>query len=114
MEQDKLKVLKIVNELAIHCMALGASHLEITISNIDNDQEKKKACLKCSITHLDQVELEKLKEQLAVSRQEEFEDYLWGLAGQSLDYRRLNLVGMMIDYADVTYEDSILKITIYR
>ncbi len=112
--QEKLKILKIVNELAIHCMALGATNLQITLTNIENKEKKKKAHLECSILNVDEMEIKKLKEQLEVPRQEEFEDYLWELAGESLDYSTLNLVGMIIDDVHIVYENSILKITIYR
>lgn len=111
MEQDKLKILKIINELSVHCMNLGAIDLHVTIPNV---KKKDEIHLQCTIHQLDSEEIEKLNERLGVPRQEEFEDYLWELAGGSVDYRELTLVGMMIDKAVISYKDTILKISIYR
>ena len=66
------------------------------------------------IKEIDDIELYNLKKILNTNRQHEVEEYYWNLGGECELEGELSLVGMMIDKAEISYNDSILSIKIYR
>lgn len=58
--------------------------------------------------------IKKLRELLNVQRQREIEEYYWQLAGSDLEGDEYNLVGMMVDEAEIDFNDSFLKIRLVR
>ena len=59
-------------------------------------------------------DLKQLRETLNSPRQPEVEEYYWQLLGVSNDKHELNLVGSLIDSAEVTFEEGILKVMVCR
>ena len=109
--QNALKSLKLITELATFVFKAGGSEFDVHFK--EKDQE-----IKISIeSRIENLNLSNLRESLKglnTERQSEVEEYYWELAGESNTSEELTLVGMMIDNAEYSYDDDILKITVYR
>lgn len=105
------KNLRIVNELMACCYRLGSTDINVHIKN-----ESTETIIKI-FAHLDEISdstIKKLNDILNTQRQHEIEQYYWNLGGESEFDDQLSLVGMMIDYASVTYTNSILQMNLIR
>ena len=60
------------------------------------------------------ADLEQLNELLNAPRQPELEEYYWGLLGGNDTRQELNLLGSLVDCADVSYNLQKLSITVHR
>lgn len=105
-----MKAIKIVDELIAYFFAhqltdltidlnYGLSQLEISVQG-SCDQKPD--------------DLDQLKEVLNSERQEELEEYYSSLLGESRNYHELNLLGALVDSADISYQNQQLSITVYR
>lgn len=108
--QNELKSIKLISELADFVFKAGAD--EFVVDFKEKDKEIK-ISIESKIENLDLSYLETLK-GLNTNRQSEVEEYYWELVGESNTSQELTLVGMMIDKAEYSYENDILKITVYR
>jgi hypothetical protein len=59
-------------------------------------------------------ELKKLNETINAPRQNELEEYYWGLLGSSNTKQELYLLGSLVDSGEVEFIDGILKVTVER
>ncbi|MFN2340717.1 MAG: hypothetical protein ABR547_05550 [Halanaerobium sp.] len=108
--KNDLKSIKLISELSAFVLHAGGNEFNV------NFQEKDQIVtitIEANIKNLSSNYLETL-EGLNTPRQSEVEDYYWELAGESYNYQELTLVGMIIDKAEYSYENNILKITVYR
>ena len=106
-----MRVLKIVNELTNYSFKLGARHLQI---DLKDEADRVELVVQCNTADAVDELIKELKVSLDTPRQEQVEEYLWEMVGESETYEELNLVGMMIDYNEVTYNDNKLTIKVQR
>lgn len=105
------KNLKILNELISYFHKHGADNLHIDIENTEDTFY----CIICgSVPNLKERQLEKLDKILNCPRQHEVEQYYWNLNGESELDGELTLVGMMIDKVEISYENSVLELKVWR
>lgn len=105
------KKLKIVNELITCFHKLGGDKVTL---DLDFDGNNTSFIIKGKITNLSEIEVEGLSQLLNTPRQHEVEQYYWNLNGESELDCELSLVGMMVDEAELTYNNDILTIKIKR
>ena len=111
--QNALKSIKLISELAAFVFKAGGNEFDVNF--IEKDQTIK-ITIESNIKNLESrcpSCLETL-EALDTERQSEVEEYYWELAGESNTSQELSLVGMMIDKAEYSYKNDLLKITVYR
>lgn len=111
MNHEAARISKIVNELTNFCIRIGAKHMQIDLKDTDG---KTELVVQCDTKGRVEEFIEDLKASLASPRQEQVEEYLWEMVGESESYDELNLVGMMLDYSEVSYEGNKLIIRAYR
>ena len=110
MATEKNKASKILDELVDYFFRNKIYQMNITL-----DYSAKEI-----IVHLDGPCKEKpsdydnLFEILNEERRPELEEYYYGLLGGDFNREELNLLGSMIDKAEMSYEDNHLSITVYR
>ncbi len=111
-KHDKLKISKISEELLNYLLSHGSNDISI---NIKEGNEFYKVEVISRNTNITKEELEKIRGKLTIEKHEEIEEYYWCLAGESDVDTELSLVGMMVDRADVIYnENGVLEIVLYR
>ena len=111
MKHKKQRISKITDEVITYLFSLGASNINI---NIEETHECFKILFKCNYSKGQPERIEKLSKALKSGKQEEIEEYYWGLAGDSDVDDELYLVGMMIDKARVEILEDSLEIELYR
>lgn len=113
MKNEANKISRIIDELNSHYLNKGARKINISIESLDDQyQIFFEICgIECS-----EAELTEVRELLNETRQPEVESYYWTLTSESSDPEdsELSLIGMMIDKAEIAYEDSKLIIKLYR
>lgn len=111
MKYKREKLIKIMNELVNFCLKTNMKDLKIEFS-CHEDRGEISVEGHCSNPPMERLrELEKI---LNSPRQEELEEYYWMLVGDGHGYQELEMVGTLVDSGEITYEDEILKISIYR
>ena len=105
------KNLKIINELMTYLHKLGAK--DISVNFIKNDSTTN-IHIWGEIINIEQDELDNLNNTLNTDRQHEIEEYYWNLDSEGEEDGELTLLGMMIDYAEVSYSNKILSFKICR
>ncbi len=105
------KNMRILDELVGFCCKRGASNIDI---NINFEDKKTILTISGKLNSISQDDLEFIREELNMERQKEVEECYWVLNGDDSFGDELMLTGVMIDYADVTYENKIIKIVATR
>lgn len=105
------KNLRIVNEIMTYFHKLGAIDIHVTLHT---ENRSSSFLIWGKINEINDNELYDLKNILNTGRQHEVEEHYWHLGGEYELDGELSLVGMMIDKAEISYNDSILSIKIYR
>jgi hypothetical protein len=105
------KNLRILNELITYLYKLGAHDIHVTMHTEENSSQ---FLIWGKVREIDDIELSNLINILNTKRQHEVEEYYWSLGGEYELDGELSLVGMMIDKADITFNDNILTLKIYR
>lgn len=105
------KNMRIVNELMTYLHKLGSTDINVTLHS---EEDSSSLLIWGKIKEIDDIELYNLKKLLNTKRQHEVEEYYWHLGGECQLDGELSLVGMMIDKAEISYNDCILSIKIYR
>lgn len=108
--RNSQKSIKLVSELTAFFFKAGAKEMDI---NIKDEEKEVVISIKAKIKDLTQDKLNILND-LNTPRQSQVEEYYWELAGENDQYQELTLVGMMIDQAEINYEDDILEVAVYR
>jgi hypothetical protein len=70
--------------------------------------------IRSACSHINSENIAELKKLLTPGRHEEISDYYWNLAGTNSEENELNLIGLMIDSAEVKAENNELVIKLVR
>lgn len=105
------KNLRIINELITCLHKLGAEDINF---NLKTKDKETLFLIWGEINFIEKSILDNLVKLLSTKRQHEIEEYYWNLPSDYNSESQLSILGMMIDSAEVTYENSILKIKISR
>ncbi|SDL07406.1 hypothetical protein [Natronincola ferrireducens] len=111
MTHDKMKAIKIVDELIAFYFKLGITKFEIDFCY---EEKEIKISLQGECKKPPVEELEELNEFLNHPRQEEFEEYYWELVGVNDHYQELILLGALVDNGDIDISNGELRITVTR
>ncbi len=105
------KSIKLVNELMNFYFSVGIKSVQV---KVEHDKRKTEICITGEIEDISLKQLEDLEMSLNTAREKQVEEYYWELAGENNQSQELSLVGMMIDKAEVNYENNELMIKIAR
>ncbi|MGL5868391.1 hypothetical protein [Clostridium chrysemydis] len=105
--------LKIINELMSYCYHYDCKNVTVNMHTAE-DNAFSNIYIEAIIYDFKEEPLEILKNSLNTQRQHEIEEYYWHLGGDSEFDSALTLVGMMVDTANVSYSDNLLRIDILR
>lgn len=111
MKHINQKNMKIVNEVMLYCLNLGARNITTKFIKYDN---KVTITIDSVLDHLDTKDLNKIRFLLSQPRKPEMEEYYWNLNGGDDTDSELSLVGMMTDEVSIHYKNSLLSITLNR
>jgi len=107
------KCMRIVSDIVGFCHSEGAEDIQISISH-DKKNNASGIAIGCLIPGLSPKTVSFLTGVLNSPRQHEVEHDYWLLDGDSEMPSELTLTGMMIDSAEVSYENGFLTIRITR
>jgi len=102
---------RIISDVMEYCHNLGALDYHI---DMKTESGVSKIHVRCTIPNVSEEVLSGMKWELNLPRQKEIEQEFWGLSGDDDTEAELALVGMMIDEAEVTYEDGVLTLDLIR
>ena len=105
------KNLKIITELMSFCYHFSAKDITVNIKTIDNTSN---IILDAVIEKFPKDDYDNLVQTLSIPRQHEVEQYYWQLSGESEFDCELSLIGMMVDSANISYENNKLHIELQR
>lgn len=105
------KNLRIINEMMTYMYKLGTKNINI---NYKEENSLTIFNITGNIESIPEKKLSDLKEKLNTDRIHEIEEYYWHLGGESEIGEELSLIGMMIDDANISFEDNVLSIVIHR
>ena len=105
------KKIRILDDLLYYCHSIGATDYGV---NIRIEPGAVTFEVHCPIESISEEELLMVTETLNRPRQREVEQLCWGMAGEGEQEGNLDMVGIMIDEAEVSYEDGILNIIARR
>ncbi|MDW7671572.1 MAG: hypothetical protein SCK57_06890 [Bacillota bacterium] len=109
MSNERSIGVSVLNELIGYFLHHGIDDLQMEL-HYQEDGFRATVKGECAIRPAD---LERLEEVINEPRQAELEEYYWGLLGAT-DRREINLLGAVVDKGEVTYENGILSVTVYR
>lgn len=111
MNREFEKGMRILANLVSFCESLGSQRFQMDMLTKDN-------CLyieiRSELAHIDPQRLHDLRDSLNVPRQHEMEEYYWELIGEFDSNAELSLVGMMVDDAEIIYENGQLCVCVVR
>lgn len=111
MSYKREKLMKIMNELVNFVM-------QINIEEFNVDFSFNKGIVRISVEgYCEDPPMEKLKQLekiLNLPRQEELEELYWSLMGDCHEEEHLEMIGVMVDSGRVSYEDNMVRISVYR
>lgn len=110
MKSEKDKVLKVMNELVCFFFSLDIDSPRITISKSDTHTS---ILVEGYYATPDLKKLERFNELVSTSRQDDYDEYYWNLAGSS-HYPEYIILGSLTDTVNIEYIDETLKITVTR
>ncbi len=110
MRNERMKATKILEELIGYFFNQNIDHLKMDLNYKDKEFIIHVEGLCTSVP----TDLDHLAELLNEPRQAELEEYYWGLLGGNSQRQELDLLGALVDYADVSCEKNILSITVHR
>ncbi|MDF2609765.1 MAG: hypothetical protein K0R92_1239 [Lachnospiraceae bacterium] len=110
MKGERDKILKIMNELVCFFFTLGISDPHIDIKKTDSSTV---IVVEATYNNPDYKKIDRFQELIHGARQEDLDEYYWNLAGNS-QYPEFILLGTLIDSANITYTNHILRIEVTR
>ncbi|OPJ56800.1 hypothetical protein [Alkalithermobacter paradoxus] len=111
MKHFKKRITKIVDELLTYMFYLGATDISV---NVKEEEKFFKISLNCNYNITKKPKIDRLVNALKCSKQEEMEEYYWELAGECDVDNELPLIGMMIDEAEIDFDDNSIEVILYR
>ncbi len=110
MTKERNKAVKILVELIGYFFGNDISSIDMNLTyNVSGFNIHLRGNCEC-----EPEELEKLNETLNAPRQNELEEYYWGLLGSSNSKQELYLLGSLVDSGKVEYNDGILEVSVER
>ncbi|MBS4538260.1 hypothetical protein GOQ27_07280 [Clostridium sp. D2Q-11] len=111
MNHEIKKISKIIDELSTFCLLHGAKLMNMSV---ENNKDHFKIILEMDNLDYSNKKVSRLEKLLNCPRQAEMEEFYWELTGESDHDSELSIVGMMVDKADIVFEENSLKLTLYR
>lgn len=113
MIHEMKKAARIIEELTMYFLALGATHVE---SSIDKEGRKGTIHFQANYDPQYRYRLDNLESLLNQPKNRGMEDLYWELAGSGDpgESSQLLLVGMMIDRAQIQLEDSRVSLVLHK
>lgn len=105
-----MKTIKVIDELIAYFFSHHVDSMQI---DIHYGKKQVKVMLQGTCENKPE-DLDQLDEVLNAPRRDELEDYYWSLLGESRSKQELNLLGALVDCADVFYENQKLFVTVFR
>lgn len=105
------KNLRIINELITCIHKLGAKDINF---NLNENEKETFFTIWGEVNFIEESHLENIVNLLSTKRQHEIEEYYWNLPSDYDSESQLSIVGMMIDFAEVIYDNNILTIKLSR
>lgn len=102
---------RIAEELILLSYKYGAKNINL---NIKNKEHTTIITLEAEEINIDKSNFKTIIDLLNIPRCSEMEEYYWNLTGESDIDCELSLIGSMTDYVNITLENNILKIKLYR
>lgn len=112
MKVEKRFIKGIIDELLANALEAGASKIDISVEQLP---EALRIAVSDDGKGMPEQVREKVYTTLNQERRGEFDHYYGELAGESIVGRGLNIVGMMVDYAEVeSTQGKGTTVTVYR
>ncbi|TCT12140.1 hypothetical protein EDC18_11439 [Natranaerovirga pectinivora] len=111
MKHSNKRVCKIIDELTTFLLMIGATDIDV---NVKNRKEDYMITIKSDYRKGEDKKIERLIKGVTSPKQEEIEEYYWELTGESDVEAELNLIGIMIDKAEVNVTADLIEIELYR
>ncbi len=105
------KNMKIMEELVSFCTKRGSRDVDINLSFAKGHSTISVSAKNTDVTN---EELDDLKNALYSDRQHEVEECFWNISGEDFYGDELMLTGVMIDEAEVNYDEDKLDIKVKR
>lgn len=112
MFDEQRKTAKIVAELTLYFLSVGADEISSCIKNEENQETIR---FRANYSPEEAERLDDLQ-CLNAQRNSGIEDIYWELAGSGNfgETSQLQLVGMMVDRAEIAVEDGYVNLTLYK
>lgn len=107
--QENHKICKIISELTLYIL----EHISGNI-NVDIKEESNKNIIKIVTDEFDNKSLEFIKSKLVADRNYSIEEYGWELVGEGDSDDDIELIGSLIDEAQIENADGKTIITLIR
>ncbi|TCK92892.1 hypothetical protein EDC19_2048 [Natranaerovirga hydrolytica] len=111
MKHNNKRVCKIIDELTTFLLFVGATDINI---NVKNREKEYLIFINSDFERKNEKQIQKLIKGITSPKQEEIEEYYWELTGESDVSGEFNLVGIMIDKAEVKVEGNHISIELMR
>ena len=105
------KSISIITVLMLYCHKLGSTTSHV-VMDLQPDMAHYK--IRAPIAHVEPEELERVRYYLNQPRDRMIEESYWMLSSRSDGTEQLRLIGMMVDEAEVIFENSELYICVRR
>ena len=110
---EQKKVVRIIAELNMYFLSLGADRID---SSVVKDGSHGKIRFRANYNPKNEDQLQDLEKCLNQQKNDGIEEIYWGLAGSGNfnGSDQLLLVGTMIDKAEVKFEEGFVELTMYK
>ncbi|EFM38562.1 hypothetical protein HMPREF1142_1061 [Peptostreptococcaceae bacterium AS15] len=109
---ENKKISKIVDEAVTYLLGRDATYVGVSI---EKGNDKVIVTLVAENVNINNQALDDLKDYLnSTHREAETEEYYWHLAGEGRTSEEMALVAIMVDEAQIYYEDKKLKMVFLR
>lgn len=105
------KITKIIDELSTYILLKKGVNLSI---KIEEDEKNYKIKFFAEKMHLSKSDITEIRESLGTPRQRDMEEYYWQLGGLNQPEGELELVGMMTDDFNISYDEGKLTLELIR
>ncbi len=105
------KNIRILTDILGHFFYLGGCHFTTDIRMAQHSTTLK---VTGDIKGLMPSQVEQISRLLNIPRQRDMEQNYWNLSGEEEIDGELSLAGMMVDRAEVSYDGSLLSVTVER
>ena len=113
MRHPEKKITKIIEELTIFFLGVGATKLSSSIA-LEGKDVKLKFCSDYDVKY--EVQIKHMEEMLKQPKNEVLEDFYWELVGTGDpgETSQLLLIGIMVDEADIKKSDNKVEILLKK